>query len=84
MGRAAKVKIIFESAMTDFTEQLLCIKGHDTDLASRMLMKDIHTITREELREVIKCENKFEIDFTKIEQFADSQFREIKVEMIQG
>ena len=49
-----------------------------------MLMKDIHTIAREELREVIKCENKFEIDFKKIEQLADSQFREIKVEMIQG
>ena len=66
------------------TNNCICIKGHDTDLASKIQMKDVHTITREELREVIKCENKFEIDFKKIEQLADSQFREIKVEMTQG
>ena len=49
-----------------------------------MQMKDVNTITRVELREVVKCENKFEIDFRKIEQLADSPFREIKVEMTQG
>ena len=63
------------------TNNCLCIKGHDKDLALRMQMKDVHTITREELREVLKCENTFEIDFRRIEQLADSPFREIKVEM---
>ena len=66
------------------TNNCLCIKGHDAELASRMQMKDVHTITRVELREVVKCENTFEIDFRKIEQLADSPFREIKVEMTQG
>lgn len=65
------------------TNNCLCIKGHDAELASRMQMKDVHTITREELREVIKCENNFEIDFRKIERLADSPFHDIKVEMIQ-
>lgn len=65
------------------TNNCLCIKGHDAELASRMQMKDVHTITREELREVLKCENNFEIDFRKIERLADSPFHDIKVEMIQ-
>ena len=66
------------------TNNCLCLKGRDAELASRMQMKDVNTITRVELREVVKCENKFEIDFRKIEQLADSPFREIKVEMTQG
>lgn len=66
------------------TNNCLCIKGHDVDLASRMQMMDVHTITREDLREVIKCDNNFEINFHKIEQLEDSPFREIDVEMIQG
>ena len=66
------------------TNNCICIKGHDKVLASKMQMKDVHTITREEQIEVIKCEDEFEIDFKKIEQLADSQFREIKVEMTRG
>lgn len=66
------------------TNNCLCIKGHDADLALKMQMKDVHTISRDELREVVKCENNYEIDFRKIEQLADTPFREIRVEMIQG
>ena len=66
------------------TNNCLSIKVHDADLASKMQMKDVHTITREELRKVVKCDKNFEIDFREIEQLEKSPFREIKVEMIQG
>lgn len=66
------------------TYNCICIKGHDENLASRMQMKDVHTITREELRDVVKCENSYEIDFRKIEQLANTPFRDINVEMVRG
>lgn len=63
------------------TNNCLCHKGHDINLASKMQMKEVHTINREELRESIKCENNFEIDFRKIESMENSAFRDINVQM---
>lgn len=67
------------------THNNICLKGHDKELASRMRMTDIQTITREQVREAMKFENnKFEIDFKKILSQGSSNMRDIRVDMEVG
>ena len=67
------------------THNNICLKGHDKDLAERMRMTDIQTITREQVRESVKFEdNKFEIDFKKLLSYGSSHMRDISVKMEVG
>ena len=64
------------------TYNCICIKGHDKDLASRMQMTDVKTITREQLRESVIYENgNYCIDFKKLDIINDKSFRDINVQI---
>lgn len=65
-----------------FTHNGIARKGYDIDLAKRLQMTNIHTITRNQVRESISCfNNRYEIDFGKLESFNESSFRDIRVSM---
>lgn len=61
------------------------MKGHDKDLASRMQMPDVKTITREQLCQSIVYKNgNYSIDFRQLNVFDDNSFRDINVKMEVG
>ena len=63
----------------------ICIKGHNKDLASRMQMTDVKTITREQLRQSIVYKNgNYSIDFRQLNVIDDNSFRDIDVKMEVG
>ena len=64
------------------TYNCICMKGHDKDLASRMQMTDVKTITREQLRQSIVYKNdNYSIDFRQLNVIDDNSFRDIDVKM---
>lgn len=68
-----------------FTYNCICMKGYDTDLASRMQMTDVKNITREQLRQSIVYKNgNYSIDFRQLNVFDDNSFRDINVKMEVG
>jgi len=67
------------------TYNCICMKGHDKDLASRMQMTDVKTITREQLRQSIVYKNgNYSIDFRQLNVIDDNSFRDIDVKMEVG
>ena len=67
------------------TYNCICMKGHDKDLASRMQMTDVKTITREQLRQSIVYKNgNYSIDFKQLNVIDDNSFRDINVKMEVG
>ena len=55
------------------------------DLASRMQMTDVKTITREQLRQSIVYKNgNYSIDFRQLNVIDDNSFRDINVKMEVG
>lgn len=67
------------------TYNCICMKGHDKDLASRMQMTDVKTITREQLRQSIVYKNgNYSIDFRQLNVIDDNSFRDINVKMEVG
>ena len=55
------------------------------NLASRMQMTDVKTITREQLRQSIVYKNgNYSIDFRKLNVIDDNSFRDINVKMEVG
>lgn len=67
------------------TYNCICMKGHDKDLASRMQMTDVKTITREQLRQSIVYKNgNYGIDFRQLNVIDDNSFRDINVKMEVG
>ena len=64
------------------TYNCISMKGHDKDLASRMQMTDVKTITREQLRQSIVNKNgNYSIDFRQLNVIDDNSFRDIDVQM---
>lgn len=67
------------------TYNCICMKGHDKDLASRMQMTDVKTITREQLRRSIVYKNgNHSIDFSQLDVIGDKSFRDIDVKIEVG
>lgn len=67
------------------TYNCISMKGHDKDLASRMQMTDVKTITREQLRQSIVYKNgNYSIDFRQLNVIDDNSFRDIDVKMEVG
>lgn len=61
------------------------MKGHDKDLASRMQMTDVKTITREQLRQsIIYKKGNYSIVFKQLNVIDDISFRDIDVKMEVG
>ena len=59
------------------------MKEHDKDLASRMQMTDVKTITREQLRQTIVYKNgNYSIDFRQLNVIDDNSFWDIDVKMV--
>ena len=66
------------------TNNCICIKGHDANLAAKMQMKDMHTITSDESRMAISHKKKYEIDFKMLQSLENGPFRDINVVMERG
>ena len=67
------------------TNNCLCMKGHDKDLASKMQMTDIQTITRDKLLQSVNYKDGiYSIDFKNLDTIDNSSFRDINVQMITG
>lgn len=65
-----------------FTNNGIARKGYDKDLAKRLQMTNIQTITKDQIRESVSCSNnRYEIDFRKLESFNDSPLRDVEVSM---
>ena len=67
------------------TYNCICSAGYDKDLASKMEMTDIQTMTRDVIRQSVSVDNgKFSVDFRMLEDKGTRSFRDIRVPMALG